>query len=98
MACPHPVANAALAEADSPPKNRVAEKPGLPTLAEALDSARCDEIARLAALAASYWHSVELAADRGDTLTVRVHVHQVAAVTREAFSLTGQLGEAEAEP
>ena len=25
-----------------------------------------DEIARLAGLAASYWHSVELAADRGD--------------------------------
>ena len=37
-------------------------------------SIRLDEIARLAELAASYWHSIELAADRGDELTVRVHM------------------------
>jgi hypothetical protein len=57
-----------------------------------LDFIRFDEIARLAGLAASYWHSVELAADRGDKLTVVVHCKQVAAVTREAFALVGALG------
>jgi hypothetical protein len=59
---------------------------------DVLDSLHFDEIARLAGLAASYWHSVELAADRGDTLTVAVHCKQVAAVTREAFELVGTLG------
>jgi hypothetical protein len=59
---------------------------------DALDCVRLDEIARLAGLAASYWHSVELAADRGDKLTVAVHCKQAAAVTREAFALIGALG------
>lgn len=61
---------------------------------DALDFVRRDEIARLAGLAASYWHSIELAADRGDTLTVVTHCKQVAAVTREAFALVGTLGTA----
>jgi hypothetical protein len=64
-------------------------------LADALDFDRYAEIARLAALAASYWHSVALAADRGDVLTIRVHCHQVASVTREAFALVKTLGEPE---
>lgn len=34
--------------------------------ADALDVARLDELARLAELAASYWHSVALGAERGD--------------------------------
>lgn len=64
-------------------------------LAQALDVARLDELARLAELAASYWHSVALAADRGDALTVTVHCKQVAAVTREAFALARTLGSSE---
>ena len=59
---------------------------------DALDYVRFDEIARLAGLAASYWHSVELAADRGDTLTVVTHCKQVTAITREALTLVGNLG------
>jgi hypothetical protein len=59
---------------------------------DALDFVRFDEIARLAGLAASYWHSVELAADRGDPLTIAVHCKQVVAVTREACKLVGTLG------
>jgi hypothetical protein len=58
----------------------------------ALDYARFDEIARLADRAASYWLSIGLAADRGDTLTVAAHCKQVIAVTREAFALVGALG------
>jgi hypothetical protein len=59
---------------------------------DALDYVRLDEIARLAGLAASYWHSVELAADRGDTLTLVTHCKQATAVTREALTLVGALG------
>jgi hypothetical protein len=59
---------------------------------DSLDCVRLDEIARLAGLAASYWHSVELAADRGDTLTVVTHCKQVTAISREAFALAGALG------
>jgi hypothetical protein len=59
---------------------------------DALDYVRFDEIARLAGLAASYWHSVELAADRGDLLTLAVHTKQVVSVTREALTLVGTLG------
>jgi hypothetical protein len=59
---------------------------------DALDYVRFDEIARLAGLAASYWHSVELAADRGDPLTIAVHCKQLIAVTREACALVNTLG------
>jgi hypothetical protein len=66
-----------------------------PDLVDALDFGRFDEIARLATLAASYWHSIQLAAERGDVLTARVHCHQVRLVTREAFALVKILGEPE---
>jgi hypothetical protein len=59
---------------------------------DALDYVRFGEIARLAELASSYWRSVMLAADRGDTLTVATHCQQVAAISREAFALVGALG------
>ena len=64
---------------------------------DARDYVRLDEIARLAALASSYWRSVELAADQGDALTVVVHCKQVAAVTREAFAAVKALGSREIE-
>jgi hypothetical protein len=67
------------------------------TIVNALDVARLDELARLAELAASYWRSVALAADRGDALTVTVHCKQIAAVTRDAFALARALGSWEAE-
>jgi hypothetical protein len=56
-----------------------------------LDFLRRDELARLSDLAASYWKSISLAADRGDVLTVAVHCKQVALVTREAFALVKTL-------
>jgi hypothetical protein len=63
--------------------------------ADRLNFARWDEIARLSQLAASYWNSIALAADRGDALTVVTHCRQAAAVTREAFALVKQLGQQE---
>jgi hypothetical protein len=67
------------------------------TIADALDVGRFERLAVLAELAASYWRSVALAADRGETLTVTVHCKQAAAVTREAFALAKTLGSSEAE-
>jgi hypothetical protein len=67
------------------------------TIADALDVGRFDRLAELGELAASYWRSVALAADRGEALTVTVHCKQVAAVTREAFAVARTLGSPEAE-
>ncbi len=64
-----------------------------PEAEAAVDFLKLDEIGRLAALASSYWRSIELAADRGDTLTIAVHCKQVASVTREAFAVVKTLGE-----
>lgn len=61
-------------------------------IANALDFQRLDELASLAELAASYWRSVALAADRGDVHTLVLHCKQVAGVTREAFALARALG------
>jgi hypothetical protein len=73
--------------------SQVVDEPAAsPRIEDALDCVRLDEIARLASLAASYWHSVELAADRGDPLTIAVHCKQLIAVTREACALVGTLG------
>jgi hypothetical protein len=66
-------------------------------LANALDVGRFEKLAELAELAASYWRSVALAADRSEALTVTVHCRQVAAVTREAFKLARTLGSPEVE-
>jgi hypothetical protein len=67
-------------------------------IVDALNDIRLDEIRRLAALAASYWHSIELAADRGDVLTIITHCKQVAAVMREAFAVVKTLGSEEVGP
>jgi hypothetical protein len=67
------------------------------TLADALDVGRFERLAELAELAASYWRSVALAADRGEALTVTVHCKQVAAVTKEAFRIARSLGSPEVE-
>jgi hypothetical protein len=63
-----------------------------PTLTSALDYGRFEAVAELAETAASYWHSVTLAAMRGERLTVETHCRQVAAVTREAFQTVKALG------
>jgi hypothetical protein len=70
----------------------VDEPAATPCIEDAIDYIRLNEIGRLAGLAASYWHSVELAADRGDLLTLAVHTKQVVSVTRETLTLVGTLG------
>jgi hypothetical protein len=44
--------------------------PSPQTLTAALDYGRFDAIAEFAERAASYWHAVALAADRGERLTI----------------------------
>lgn len=63
-----------------------------------LDYVHLDEVGRLAGLAASDWRAIELAADRGDLLTIGVHCKQVVAVTREALSVLSTLGSQEVQP
>lgn len=62
-----------------------------PPQRDPLEYVRLDEIAHLAALGASYWHSIELAADRGETVTVAVHFKQIIRVTREAAAVLATL-------
>lgn len=50
-----------------------------------------EELARLADLAASYWQSIALAADRGEIVTVAVHMRQAVAVTRETVAIVNTL-------
>jgi len=64
----------------------------------AVDGLRLDEIARLAGLAASYWHSVAFAAARGDAMTVAVHCRQAASVTRAVFAVLKALEAREIGP
>jgi hypothetical protein len=73
--------------------SQVVDEPAAsPCIEDAIDYIRLNEIGRLAGLAANYWHSVELAADRGDLLTLAVHAKPVVSVTREALTLVGTLG------
>jgi hypothetical protein len=71
--------------------------PSPQTLTAALDYGRFDAIAEFAEMAASYWHAIALAANRGERLTVETHCRQVAVVTREAFSIVKSLGSEAAE-
>jgi hypothetical protein len=52
-----------------------------------------DQIVCLAELAASYWRSVALAADRGDLHLLTLHCKQIASVTRDAFRLVREIAE-----
>jgi hypothetical protein len=69
-----------------------------PSLTTALDYSRLDAIAEMDELAASYWHAISLAADRGERLTIETHCRQIAAVTREAFATVKSLGSLMAHP
>ena len=62
------------------------------SLADALDVGRYAAIVDLAERAASYCHSVALAAERGERLTVETHCRQVSLVTKEAFHTVKKLG------
>jgi hypothetical protein len=68
-----------------------------PSLVNALDCIRLEEIAELAERAASYWISIREAAERGERLTVETHCRQVRLVTLAAFETVKSLGSEAAE-
>jgi hypothetical protein len=59
---------------------------------DAADFVRFEETARLARLNASYWTSISLAAERGERLTLTVHVKQAVLVTRSVLAVIKELG------
>jgi hypothetical protein len=71
---------------------RAAEAIAPQVIASAIDYVRFETIAEPAEMAASYWHSVALAAMRGERLTVETHCRQVSLVTKEAFAVVKTLG------
>ena len=63
-----------------------------PTVADALDPLRFDEIERLADRAASYWRSIAEAGARGEAMTIAVHLRQVRLVTFHVHEIVKQFG------
>jgi hypothetical protein len=61
----------------------------------ACDCLRFDEIARLAALAASYYTSLMLAAEREEMDAIAVHLRQAIATTKAIVAIAGELQENE---
>lgn len=59
---------------------------------DALDVVRFEALEEMAALAGSYWISIQLAAERREPAVINVHCRQVAAVTKEAFRVVKTLG------
>lgn len=64
-----------------------------PDILDVLDRQRLFDISRQADLAVNLWGSLLLAAQRGDERTMRMHCHQLSALTRATFHLVKRLGE-----
>lgn len=69
----------------------------MPTIADALDLQRFDELGKNADLALNLWNAFALACERGDSASVAYHAKQITVLTRSALALVKRLGEAEAD-
>ena len=69
----------------------------MPTIADALDLQRFDELGKNAALAVNLWSAFGLACERGDAASVAYHAKQITILTRSALALVKRLGQAEAD-
>jgi hypothetical protein len=67
----------------------------MPSIADALDLQRFDELGKNADLAVNLWSSFRLACERGDGEIVKHHAQQIAILTRSALALVKRLGQAE---
>jgi hypothetical protein len=67
----------------------------MPSVADALDLQRYDELRRDAEMALNLWDAFRLACERGDGEIVKHHAKQLAVVTRSTFALVKRLGETE---
>ena len=68
----------------------------MPTIADALDLQRFDELGKNADLAVNLWSAFGLACER-DSASVAYHAKQITVLTRSALVLVKRLGEAEAD-
>ena len=67
----------------------------MPSVADALDLQRFDELGKNAELAVNLWSAFGLAVERGDTEIAKHHAKQITILTRSALALVKRLGEAE---
>ena len=65
----------------------------MPSVADALDLQRFDELGRNADLAVNLWSAFGLACERGDGASVAYHAKQITILTRSALALVKRLGE-----
>jgi hypothetical protein len=69
----------------------------MPSVADALDLQRFDELGRNADLAVNLWSAFGLACERGDGASVAYHAKQITILSRSALALVKRLGQAEAD-
>lgn len=69
----------------------------MPTIADALDLQRFDELGKNADLAVNLWSAFGLACERGDSEIAKHHAKQITILSRSALALVKRLGEAEAD-
>jgi hypothetical protein len=67
----------------------------MPSVADALDLQRFDELGKNADLAVNLWSAFRLAAERGDGEIVQHHAKQLTILTRSTLALVKRLGQAE---
>jgi hypothetical protein len=67
----------------------------MPSIADALDLQRYDELRRDAEMALNLWDAFRLAVERGDGEIAKHHARQIAVLTRTTLALVKRLGEAE---
>ena len=67
----------------------------MPTVSDALDLTRYDELARQADLGVNLWASLKLAAERGDDAVIKLNCQQIQILTRNTFALARRIGSAE---
>lgn len=64
----------------------------MPTVRDALDLTRYEELARQADLGCNLWASLKLAAERGDDAVIKLNCQQIQILTRTTFALAKRLG------
>jgi hypothetical protein len=64
----------------------------MPTVRDALDLTRYEELARQADLGCNLWASLKLAAERGDNAVIKLNCQQIQILTRTTFALAKRLG------
>ena len=67
----------------------------MPNVRDALDLLRYDELRKQADLGVNLWHSLLLAAERGDDPVINRNCEQIRILTRTTFALVKRLGSEE---